>query len=244
VIDAQMHIAGCHACAEFFGEMRTVAGLIHRAAVREPAPPDVRDRLFQTIARARMGAPAHRRWPQWALAGAVALVTIAAGLWPTSTRTPASDPVAAFADDHLRAAAGPGVRTTEASTAASWLRERLPFAIQVPQFPEGRVQAARLCLMAGMRGGVVEYRLGEHDLSYYVVPAEANMPESAARELRSAARAGYRVVTWRAGELVHALVADLPDATLRELARICIAQSTEVAAGSRGEFAPLPVRTT
>lgn len=242
VLEAQAHLAGCLACRQFFDEMRTVGALIHRAAPREAAPAEIRERLFRVIARARMGPPARRPWPRWSLAAAAAGLVLAAGLWRGSSRAPEADPIAAFADDHLRAAAGPGVQTAEASAAASWLRERLPFAIQVPRFPDGRVAGARLCVMAGMHGGVVEYRLQDHDLSYYVVLAGASLSDSTALQLRSVARAGYRVIAWREGELLHALVADLPEATLRELARICIEQSVRAAAGRASmEFALAPV---
>ncbi|MDZ4863518.1 MAG: hypothetical protein SGJ01_08750 [Gemmatimonadota bacterium] len=166
-----------------------------------------------------------------------ACLLVAVGVWRFTVWNPKPDPIAAFADDHLRAASGPGVRTTEASTAAGWLRERLPFAIQVPRFPSGQVEGARLCLMAGMHGGVVEYRLGDHELSYFVVPAEGKAPGSAV-DIRSAARAGFRVVAWREGDLMHALVADLPEATLRELARICIEQSMGVSPAGTGSTLP------
>ncbi|MDX2120116.1 MAG: hypothetical protein SF070_03520 [Gemmatimonadota bacterium] len=231
VVDAQAHLAGCPDCRAFLAEMVASAGLLHRAAPRGSAPPRVRERLFRATARARVGALAPPRGgSRRALAGAAAALVLAAGLWRTATRISRNDPVAAFAEDHLRAAAGPGVRTTEAPMAVAWLRERLPFAIQVPEFPDGRVEGARLYLLAGRHGGVVQYRLGGHDLSYYVVPTDAALPAGAPFELRSAVQAGYRVVAWREGAMVHALVADLPEVTLRELARICIAQSVRAAA--------------
>jgi len=225
VVEARTHLTECAACRRFCAEMRDTGALVARAAPRPPAPPEVRERLFRTIARARLSPSRPRRWPRWGHAAAAAAVLLGVGLWRVETRSEAPDPIAAFADEHLRAAAGPGVATSEAATAANWLRERLPFAIQVPRFPDGRLEGARLCLLAGLHGGVVEYRLGEHALSYFVVPANGRLPADAALELRSAVRAGYRVVAWRDGELVHALVADLPEATLRELARICIEQS-------------------
>lgn len=224
-VEAQAHFNDCLACREFFEEMRGTAALIGRGIPRVVARPEVRERLFRSVARARVGPPVRRRWPRWSvLAAAAAALVLAVGLWRASAQRQGPDAIAAFAEDHQRAAAGPGIQTTEASTAANWLRERLPFAIHVPLLPHGRVAGARLCLMAGMHGGVVEYRIGAQALSYFVLPADARAPEGTALELRSAMRAGYRVVAWREGELVHALVADLPEATMRELARICMEQ--------------------
>jgi len=224
VVEAQAHVVGCQECQTFFVQMQATGALVARATPRVTAPPEVRERLFRNIARARMAPLPRRRWPLWRIAAAAAALVVATGLWRSAVQLEAPDPIAVFADDHLRAAAGPGVQTSDASTASSWLRERLPFAIQVPRFPDGRVEGARLCLMAGAHGGVVEYRLGEHHLSYYVVPADRGFPESTALDLRSTIRAGYRVVAWREDGLMHALVADLPESALRELARICIEQ--------------------
>ena len=49
-------------------------------------------------------------------------------------------------------------------------------------------------------------------------------------------RAGYRVVAWREPGLMHALVGNLPEATLVALARLCIQKATALL-GARWWFA-------
>lgn len=225
IVEARAHASGCCACRLFRAEMTATATLIHRAAPAPLAPAHVRERLFFVTAETRMGPPARGRWPRRGLTGAVALTVLALGLWQLRTGTAGNDPVAALAEDHGRATTGPGVRVSDPEAAANWLRERLPFAVQVPAFPGGKVKRARLFRMAGSQGGVVEYRLSDRDLSYYMVPSEENHT-GGDRAVRLALQDGYRVVTWREGGMVHGLVADLPEPTLRALARICMAQMT------------------
>ena len=94
--------------------------------------------------------------------------------------------------------------------------------MEVPELPGLQIRGARLCLMDGRRGGVVEYSSEGHPVSYFVVPDGEPAERLPTGEPRSAVRAGYRVVTWREPGLVHALVGDLPEATLLGLARLCI----------------------
>jgi anti-sigma factor RsiW len=122
----------------------------------------------------------------------------------------------------LRAARGDGLVSTDSISVSRWLAARLPFAMEVPQLPGLQIRGARLCLMNGRRGGVVEYSSEGRPVSYFVVPDEDPVERPSTGDLLSAVRAGYHVVTWREPGLVHALVGDLPEATLVGLARLCI----------------------
>jgi anti-sigma factor RsiW len=105
------------------------------------------------------------------------------------------------------------------------LAARLAFAIDVPDLPSLTLQGARLCIMKGQRGGVVEYSAAGRSVSYFVVPdwhSPATPPVPG--ELHLAAREGYHIVAWREPGLVHALVGDLAEARLVELARLCMSK--------------------
>jgi anti-sigma factor RsiW len=127
-----------------------------------------------------------------------------------------------LAEDHMRATRGDGLVSSDSTSVSRWLAARLPFAMEVPELPGLRIRGARLCLMDGRRGGVVEYSSEGRPVSYFVVPDGEPAERPPIGELRSAVRAGYHVVTWREPGLVHALVGDLPEATLLGLARLCI----------------------
>jgi hypothetical protein len=85
------------------------------------------------------------------------------------------------------------------------------------------MRGARLCIMEGRRCGVVEYSAEGRSVSYFVVPAwpgPATLPRRG--EVRLISRDSYHVAAWGEPGLVHALVGDLPEATLVQLARLCM----------------------
>lgn len=239
---AERHLAGCEECRFFLDEMRRLGRLTRDLAPRPQAPREVRDRLFKAIARARTGIspPAQRRPAKWmGLALMVALLAGIAVEWGRRDSR-STDPIAGFADDHIQATRGDGVLSGDSASVARWLASRLSFAIEVPSFPNLQLRGARLCIMDGQRGAVVEYTTGDRPVSYFVVPdwqRVAPLPQPA--ELHLLSRGGYHVVAWREPGLVHALVGDLPQATLVYLARLCIRQAMALLDPS-GEWAKKP----
>jgi hypothetical protein len=156
------------------------------------------------------------------------LVGVATADW-RDHRTGPPDALAALADDHMRAIGGDGLASADTAAVAEWLRARLPFAVHVPVIPDLELRGARLCLMDGRRGAVVEYRFATGEpVSYYVVPAPEGRPVAAGTDVRRASRAGYHVVGWTEPGLQHALVANLPESRLVELARLCMKEMQAV----------------
>jgi anti-sigma factor RsiW len=222
---AEQHVAECAECQLFLKEMTRIGRLTHELVPRAQAPREVRDRLFKAVARARTGSPAlgRRRMAGWV--GLAAMLAVFAGIaleWGRRGAAP-SDPLTGLAEDHMRATRGDGLVSGDSASVSRWLAARLPFAMDVPDLPGLRIRGARLCIMDGQRGGVVEYVDQGHSISYFVVPewqsVEGPAPTS---DLQSAVRAGYRLVAWREPGLVHALVGNLPEAKLVALARLCI----------------------
>lgn len=228
---AQQHLATCDECRLFLEEMRRLAGLTHDLAPRPQAPPEVRDRLFRAVAHARTGAQGSstsgtRRWAAFAVVVMLLVGVAVEWAWRSNLR---ADPVAGLVDDHVRATKGDGLVSGDSALVARWLAARLPFAMDVPDLPSLTLRGARLCVMKGQRGGVVEYSTDGRSVSYFVVP-DWHSPASplAAGELHRAKRQGYHVVSWREPGLLHALVGDLAEARLVELARLCISKMMAV----------------
>jgi hypothetical protein len=228
---AQQHLATCPACRAFEADMRRLAAQIGDHAPRETAPLAVRERLFRAVAAARAAPDAGTRWRQRALAAAavaLVLVGLATGDW-RAHRTGPPDALAALADDHMRAIGDDGVASADTAVVAEWLRARLPFAVHVPVMSDLQLRGARLCLMDGRRGAAVEYRTATGEpVSYYVVPAPEGRPVAVGADVRRASRAGYHVVGWTEPGLLHALVANLPESRLVELARLCMKEMEAV----------------
>jgi hypothetical protein len=113
--------------------------------------------------------------------------------------------------------------------------------MEVPALPGLRIRGARRCIIDGRRGGVVEYVDQGHSISYFVVPEwQSKEGLGPTGDLQSAVRAEYRVVAWREPGLVHALVGNLPEATLMALALLCI-QKAMALLTSHGRWAKTTV---
>ncbi len=230
VVAAREHLSRCELCRRFLEDMRRLSERIGNAAPRPEAPVGMRDRLFKAIARARVAGAArratrgHRRWA----AGVVATLLVGGawlGLRLTRERpTWSGDALGAIAEDHLRSQQSGGLRSSDSLEVARWLADRLPFSVDVPIFPEARLEGARLLLVNRQAGAAVDYTIAGRSLAYYVFAIPDTDRAAESREVRLAARAGYRMAAWDDVGLTHVLVAGLPEAKLIELARYCMQQ--------------------
>jgi anti-sigma factor RsiW len=229
IMAAREHADGCADCPRFLEDMRWVGDGIRDAVLRPPAPIEVRDRLFRSIARARTAGtgrkPAHWRRLGTGLAAALLLGATWLG-WRAASDSVAfrSDALGAIAEDHLRAERSAGMVSSDSVEVARWLRERLPFGVEVPLFPDARLTGAHLLLVGGQTGAVVEYAIAGRPLSYYILPGAGTDAAAEPRPVRVASRAGYRIASWEDAGLIHALIAGLPGPKLVELAHYCIEQ--------------------
>jgi anti-sigma factor RsiW len=223
--------------------MQRIGQRIDRFAPRPTAPAEVRDRLFKAIARARTasGAPARGNRLRQMLAAILAALLLVGlsvlGYLAVQNGSNDTDAIGSIVEDRLRNQKGAGLASSDSLQVAQWLAERLPFAVQVPLFPEARLTGARLLVANRQSGAVVEYAVGGRTLTYYVLSGGG---AGLQREIRLASRDGYRVASWNDAGLTHALVATLSGPKLMELARYCIHQMMATLMGGLGVIARAP----
>jgi anti-sigma factor RsiW len=234
IMAAREHADRCPDCRRFLEDMRLLGDGIREAMPRPPAPMEVRDRLFRSIARARTTGGGRTAGYRRRLAAALTAALVLAGAWlgwrAASGPSLQLDALGAIAEDHLRTERSAGLISSDSVEVARWLRERLPFGVEVPLFPDARLTGARLLLVGGQSGAVVEYAIAGRPLSYYILPGGSE-PAASVRRVRVASRAGYRIASWEDAGFTHALIAGLPAPKLIELAHYCIEQmmpATEV----------------
>jgi anti-sigma factor RsiW len=244
VIEAQQHLDTCAACQQFVHEMRTLGDAIHDAAPREKAPVEVRRHLFTAIARARTGAHQptsgrHRR-VQWVAAAVVLLIGLASSLTlGRLLRDGPADPITAIVEDHAKALGESHIVSGDPAEIARWLAGQLHFAMYVPVLAGAELRGARLCVLDGRRGAVVEYDVDGVAVSYFVVPHRAEPADDASPgRFDRTRRAGYQVVSWREPGLLHAMVGNLPESRLTGFAKACVEQARRAVASLRGRVDP------
>lgn len=193
---------------------------------RPSAPLAVRDRLFKAVAHVRIGSQRRSQRLRGLIAALAALTVAVAGTWWVIR--PRGEPqriAELLVSDHQRTVGADGLPSADPVVTTRWLEQQLDFAVQVPTFPNAELLGARVVVLDGRRAVVMQYRIDGRLVSYYVSPiSEAPGSAGGLRPPSPARWAGYQVVSWQEPGLLHALVGNLPDARLEELARICIEQ--------------------
>jgi anti-sigma factor RsiW len=238
ILAARRHLEECEACRDYLAQERVLLEA-YRTARNVKAPPAVRERIFDALARERTAfRPVPRREPRRRSAGrapfvmaGTALAAILALLLFRSP-TPSPDPTpprglesyqsAAFVEDFLRRAVqAEHVETSDPDEVARFLARELglPASVALP-LPGFELNGAEVCIVEGVRGAVILYKQDGKVLYHYLIPrragearrpalSEAHPPDWPGRLPVPA------VVTWDSEELHQALVSDLaPDALL------------------------------
>lgn len=192
-----------------------------RRAPRHAAPPALRARLRLLVGPAAPPAPRRAAWSALAPALAAGLVLVAGGLLVgRAGRDAEAGGLATEAvNDHLRVLARqqpPDIASGGSHQVKPWFEGKLDFAPDVPT-PSGddvRLKGGSIGYVFDRKAAVLEYAARGHAATLLVFRAGGRPWPGA----RAASQAGFQVVLWRAGDLGHALVSDLPAQELAEVA--------------------------
>jgi len=222
----QQHLESCAHCRARHAWASEVRASLGRLRASEPAAaPALHARIHRDLARSR--------WRTLSATVAATAALVLAGfigftLWSRSHATVAME----FAHNHHESLARPDAvkfASNDPLAAETWLRERLPFAVEVPRrAPPGyHLAGARLCEVGGRTVGYLQYaardrgtlslfvgRRGEHHLAE-LAPVDGD--DAAA--VRRGECDGATVVTWDAGDVTYVGVGDLAEEPLLAFAR-------------------------
>lgn len=238
ILAARRHVETCAACREYFAQDRLLLQL-HDRLRQQKAPDDLRERIFDALARERTlghdteaaprgasGVP--RRSLVATVVAGLALIllgTLAAVGWPWAAGSADSpDDGRMFIEDYLRRAVSEDyIVTSDPAEVARFLARELGVALAPLKAPGLRLTRAEICLLEGRRGAMIVYAIAGHTVSHYLVPS--NGGEAKAPALAAPAAAGSpgqpapTVVTWATPSLEQAVVGALPPEHLLSLAR-------------------------
>ncbi|MBS0374770.1 MAG: zf-HC2 domain-containing protein [Proteobacteria bacterium] len=220
----ERHVATCADCRLEREATRALRAALRRSAERHRAPAALRARIGAALEAEPAPFAATRRPPPataprgrfWAGAGsgalAATLAALAVALVVGRGATPAveHDVVAA----HLRALL-PGraidVESSDRHTVKPWFAGHADVSPPVVDFAaEGFVLAGgRIDYVGGERASVVVYRHGAHLIDVFV------WRDPAARQpTRARSENGFRLLSWRAGDLAFCAISDTAEAEL------------------------------
>ncbi len=235
------HVRDCEDCAAKLEEMRAMRTALRERLSYHQAPPELAARIGAAIAHEATPMPAQarrRRWPilptggfslagsgvtgaSLAGSGAVgALAGVALMLLVYGNGAGGPSALDGVIDSHVRSMMADhltDVLTSDRHTVKPWLSAHIDVSPPVKELAaEGfPLVGGRLDYVDGHPAAVVVYRQAKHviNLFAWASPSQADTP------MRTEARQGFNVVTWRAGGLTFAAVSDVEPARLMEFAR-------------------------
>ncbi len=239
VEDARKHVEGCPACQDYLAQDEVLVAAYDRLRGTK-APRELRERVFNAIARERSGqadplparesrvariggALRERARAGWAVA-TVGVLALASGIVITRATTIASVDAsgAAFVEDYLRRAVGQEqIHSSDPATVRQWLTRELGLPLQ-PLVAAGlELEGAEICLLEGRRGAMILYRMGGTRISHYLVPREGVGPREPAVGAGGTGADGMvpPLVTWSTPSVEQALVGEIGSEQLLALAR-------------------------
>ncbi len=235
--ELRAHLHQCASCAEQDREDRWLIEVLRTWLPRPHAPDEFRARLLGELARVRPPLGAATREHAWMLGfGALALLAIAAALYvrphPTPALTPESAPsvVREAVNDHLRVIyAERPIEIEGAGThhVTPWFTGRLDFAPDVAFSgdPDFSLVGGAVGYFVDRKAAMLMFKRRVHTITCFVFRANGlPWPRAPERPLAGGTRAhvarldGFRVVLWRDADLGHALVSDVSEPELIELA--------------------------
>jgi anti-sigma factor RsiW len=227
---ARSHLERCQTCQAFFRRDAAITEALRRQGVHVHAPQVLRERVFDALARERALGPGPRSasssagWlSRFVPVGAAAAVTLAIAIGMLGTRggelTKGGDNAdRAYVQDFLsRAVEADVVEFPEPEAVTAFFMRELGVHVEPVAFEEGHMNRAMICLIEGERAAMVEYEMGGRTIAHYLVPAGDESVSTP--DLHSASEGGLQVVSWSDDHFEHALVSDLSESDLKDLAR-------------------------
>ncbi|HEY3840721.1 MAG TPA: zf-HC2 domain-containing protein [Bryobacteraceae bacterium] len=239
----EAHLMDCAECRKEFEALLATVETVRGAQGVYEATERSRQRAAQLIATSRRG-----NWRVGAIAAALAIGAFLT--WFVHARPDRPDLLTEFAaESHLHYANGRlplDIRSEEPKAVAAWLSARLPFRLNLPNYPEPPgstkkyvLEGARLLQSGSDDVAYLAYRMDRRPISLLmttsarIVPRGGEIYYSGGLAFHSKLYKGLRVITWSDKGLHYALVSELATGG---------AQSCMVCHGSEEEhqkFAPL-----
>ena len=223
---AREHLAECPDCQAFFRTDAAISGAIRRHGVPARVPQALRERVFDALARERAfvgsGRPdgragLRRRATRWLPLGAAAALALGLGIGTFGQRDGSPDP--AYVQDFLgRAAEEVVLEFPDAGAVTAFFARELGVRVQPVALQRGHVNRAMICVIDGERAAMVEYEIEGRTVAHYLTPI-ADRGDAGPADVQAASAAGIQVVSWSDDRFDHALVSDLSETDLTELAR-------------------------
>ncbi|MDH3732348.1 MAG: hypothetical protein OEU54_02395 [Gemmatimonadota bacterium] len=224
--EARSHLDECPACRAFFERDAMISRALKSYDLEAPAPSDLRSRVASSLgAESASGWVVRSRRFAWLRvapwAAAAAVVGLAVGLM-----RPGPAVEGAYAQDFLsRAVEADAMDKPDASAVSAFFMRELGVSAPPVVLASAPMSRAMICLIDGERAAMVEYDMSGYTVAHYRVPRTTGILPRA-REPSMVDENGVCVYRWTDDRFEHALVSDMPDDRLVEVALASFVSST------------------
>jgi anti-sigma factor RsiW len=234
---ASQHLAACPACTSSALAEALLKSATAKAGQRYSPPPDLRERLAHLLAQESATTTLHTlpnqrptrgfSLPVWAMAAALLLVALPAGLIERGTQRTAQRPAARTAalateviDQHIATLAAnspPQVVSTDRHTVKPWFQGKLPFSFNLPSDLPADItlDGANLTYLDNRPAAQLLYSIGKHRVSVFLRQGATPSGRSASTHF-SAERSGFHVAGFTTPDLEAVAVSDVEPARLTD----------------------------
>ena len=225
-VSLETHLLDCAKCQEQYAALRETTDAIRGAGPLYEPPEGAAERLRAALDHLEPKAGKVRGfwWTAAAAAAACAAVLIAFSGQPAS----ANELTRFAADAHLRYVRGVmplDIASSEPAVVADWLSARLPFHLDLPEYPAGpgalksyELTGARLLQLNEADVAYLAYEMGDRPISLLIASAAAASPageqtyRSGPLEFRFSSQQGLQLISWEDRGLVYTLASDVRSA--------------------------------
>jgi anti-sigma factor RsiW len=215
------HVRQCPDCGRYFESHDEWSRLLRAKAGTDPAPEALRERVAGIIEK-------HQRIPSQRIRrGIVAaglLLTLVPGLWLAS-RFRSQLLFQAMCEDHAKYMnAESQLRSSDTAQIESWFRDKTDFSVRVPALDNTDLVGSRLCFLRGRKAALIVYRRQSRPVSLFqlngrdVSLAALDRWEVDGVPFWRTSWKGYSLAAFQQRGVVYALVSDLRESELLELA--------------------------
>jgi anti-sigma factor RsiW len=214
--EARVHLDSCSACRAFFERDASITRALRAHDLEARPPEEFRARVAEAIESER---PLVRRLPpaRWLRnVPWIAAAAVAGMLFGISRAGP--PPGDMYAQDFLsRAIDANAVLTPDDDVVSAFFMRELGVPVAPVTVASAPMIRATICLIDGARAALVEYEMDGHTLAHYRVPrADGDIaPERPGMSEEN----GVCVYRWTDERFQHALVSDMPEERLFDVAR-------------------------
>ncbi len=221
---AMQHLRECPECRSYFEAQTDWARLLREKVGREVAPEALRKSVVELVEEGA-GPAARRALPHGRpIAAGVLLLVGSAALW-LAYLAPSRLFFRELCEDHAKyLSAESQVHSAAAPEIESWFRGKTDFNVRVPAFENASPLGGRLCFLQGRKAALIFYRKGERPVSLFQFEEKGirllvlHRSDVDGVPIWRTSIKGYSLVAFEHRGVIYALVSDLRDSELLDLA--------------------------